>query len=55
MLSGRVISSDRRFLRIEAGKIFINASGNIEDGNQVHTFLRPENIALSKTSTQSRV
>ncbi|MGB9938487.1 ATP-binding cassette domain-containing protein [Methanosarcina sp.] len=55
MLNGRVISADRGLLRIEAGKIVIDASGDIEVGSQVHAFLRPENIALSKTSAQSSV
>lgn len=55
MLSGRVISSDRGLLRIDAGKIVIDASGDIEVGSQVHAFLRPENIALSKTSAQSSI
>ncbi len=55
MLNGRVISVDRGVLRIEAGKINIEASGNLEVGSQVHAFLRPENIVLSKTSTQSSI
>jgi molybdate/tungstate transport system ATP-binding protein len=55
MLSGRVISVDRGLLRIETGKIVIDASGDIGVGSEVHAFLRPENIALSKTSAQSSV
>ncbi|RXA21304.1 ATP-binding cassette domain-containing protein [Methanosarcina sp. MSH10X1] len=55
MLSGRVISADRGLLRIEAGKITIDASGDIEAGSEVHAFLRPENIVLSKTSAQSSI
>jgi molybdate transport system regulatory protein len=35
--------------------MIIDASGNIEVGSQVHALLRPENIALSKTSTDSSV
>lgn len=55
MLGGRVISSDRGLLKIDAGKIVVDASGDIEVGSQVHAFLRPENIALSKTSAQSSI
>jgi len=55
MLNGRVISAEGGLLRIEAGKIIIEASGDIEVGSQVHAFLRPENIVLSKTSAQSSV
>jgi molybdate/tungstate transport system ATP-binding protein len=55
MLNGRVISADRGLLRIEAGEIIIDASGDLEVGSQVHAFLRPENIALSKTSAQSSI
>lgn len=55
MLNGRVISADRGLLRIEAGEITIDASGDIEVGSQVHAFLRPENIALSKTPAQSSI
>ena len=55
VLKGKVISADRGLLKIETGKMVIEASGNIEVGNQVYAFLRPENIALSKTSTQSSI
>lgn len=55
MLSGRVTSADRGLLRIEAGKIAIYASGDIEAGSEVHAFLRPENIVISKTSAQSSI
>lgn len=55
MLNGRVISVDRGLLRIEVGEITIDALGDLEVGSQVHAFLRPENIALSKTSAQSSI
>lgn len=55
MLRGKVISADRGLLRIKAGEMIIDASGDIEVGSQVHALLRPENIALSKTSTDSSV
>jgi molybdate/tungstate transport system ATP-binding protein len=55
MLSGRVISADRGLLRIETSEMIIEASGDIEVGSQVHALLRPENIVLSKTSTDSSV
>ncbi len=55
MLNGRVISADRGLLKIEVGEITIDASGDLEVGSQVHAFLRPENIVLSKTSAQSSV
>jgi molybdate/tungstate transport system ATP-binding protein len=55
VLKGRVISADRGLLKIETGKMVIEASGDVEVGNQVYAFLRPENIALSKTSTQSSI
>ncbi|KKH46445.1 ATP-binding cassette domain-containing protein [Methanosarcina sp. 1.H.A.2.2] len=55
VLKGRVISADRGLLRIETGGAVIDASGDMEAGDQVYAFLRPENIALSKTSTQSSI
>ena len=55
VLKGRVISSDRGLLGIETGNIVIEASGDIEIGNQVYASLRPENIVLSKTSTESSI
>lgn len=55
MLKGRVISVDRGLLRIEAGETVIDASGDAQAGDEVYAFLRPENIALSKTSAQSSI
>lgn len=55
VLKGRVLSVDRGLLRIETGEAVIDASGDMEAGDPVHAFLRPENIALSKTSTQSSI
>ncbi|WP_440946163.1 ATP-binding cassette domain-containing protein [Methanosarcina sp. T3] len=55
VLKGRVISADQGMLRIKAGEVVIDASGDMEAGDQVYAFLRPENIALSKTSTQSSI
>lgn len=55
VLKGRVISADRGLLRIKIGETVIDASGDMEAGDQVYAFLRPENIALSKTSTQSSI
>ena len=55
VLKGRVISADRGLLRIETGELIIDASGDMEVGSQVYAFLRPENIVLSKTSTQSSI
>lgn len=55
MLKGKVISADRGLLEIETGNMVIDASGDMEVGSQVHAFLRPENIVLSKTSTQSSI
>jgi len=55
VLKGRVLSADRGLLRIETGEAVIDASGDMEAGDQVYAFLRPENIALSKTSTQSSI
>ncbi|MDD3245917.1 MAG: ATP-binding cassette domain-containing protein [Methanosarcina sp.] len=55
VLKGRVLSADRGLLRIETGGAVIDASGDMEAGDQVYAFLRPENIALSKTSTQSSI
>jgi molybdate/tungstate transport system ATP-binding protein len=55
MLKGRVISADRGLLGIEAGEIVIEASGDMEVGDRVYAFLRPENVVLSKTSTQSSI
>ncbi|KKG11398.1 ATP-binding cassette domain-containing protein [Methanosarcina sp. 2.H.A.1B.4] len=55
VLKGMVISADRGLLRIETGGAVIDASGDMEAGDQVYAFLRPENIALSKTSTQSSI
>jgi molybdate/tungstate transport system ATP-binding protein len=42
-------------VRVEAGEIIIDVSRDIEVGSQVHASLRPENIALSKTSAQSSI
>ena len=53
MLKGKVISADNGLLRIETDSTVIEASGDIEVGEQVYAFLRPENIVLSKTSTES--
>jgi molybdate/tungstate transport system ATP-binding protein len=55
ILKGRVISVDRGLLEIETGDMIIEASGDIGVGNQVYALLRPENIALSKTSAQSSI
>ncbi|MHC1755934.1 MAG: ATP-binding cassette domain-containing protein [Methanosarcina sp.] len=55
VLKGRVISADRGLLRIETGETVIDASGDMKTGDPVFAFLRPENIALSKTSTQSSI
>ncbi|WP_269848721.1 ABC transporter ATP-binding protein [Methanosarcina horonobensis] len=55
VLKGRVISADRGLLKIEAGETFFDASGEAEVGDAVYAFLRPENIALSKTSAQSSI
>lgn len=55
VLKGRVISADRGLLRIDTGGAVIDASGDMGAGDQVYAFLRPENIALSKTSTQSSI
>lgn len=55
VLKGRVISADKGLLRIKTGEVVIDASGDIEVGDQVYAFLRPENIALSKSSTQSSI
>jgi len=55
VLKGRVISADRGLLRIEVRDAVIDASGDMKTGDQVYAFLRPENIALSKTSTQSSI
>jgi molybdate/tungstate transport system ATP-binding protein len=55
VLKGRVISADRGLLGIETGEIVIEASGEMEVGERVYAFLRPENVVLSKTSTQSSI
>jgi molybdate/tungstate transport system ATP-binding protein len=55
VLKGRVTSVDRGLLRIETEEVVIDASGDAEAGDAVYAFLRPENIALSKTSTQSSI
>jgi molybdate/tungstate transport system ATP-binding protein len=55
VLKGRVISADRGLLRIKTDKLIIDASGDMEVGKEVYAFLRPENIVLSKTSTQSSI
>ena len=55
VLKGKVISADRGLLRIETDSIVIEASGNVGVGDQVYAFLRPENIVLSKTFTQSSI
>jgi molybdate/tungstate transport system ATP-binding protein len=55
MLKGKVISAERGLLRIETGKLIIEASGDIEAGSYVYALLRPENIILSKVSTESSI
>ena len=55
MLTGKVISADRSLLRIETDSSVIEASGDIEVGEQVYAFIRPENIVLSKTCTESSI
>jgi molybdate/tungstate transport system ATP-binding protein len=55
MLKGRVVSADRGLLRIEVGEVMFDASGEAEEGKTISAFLRPENIALSKTSAQSSI
>ena len=55
VLKGRVISADQGLLRIKTGEVVIDASGDMDVEDQVYAFLRPENIALSKTSTQSSI
>jgi molybdate/tungstate transport system ATP-binding protein len=55
VLKGRVISADRGLLGIETGEIVIEASGEMEVSKRVYAFLRPENVVLSKTSTQSSI
>ena len=55
VLKGKVISADCGLLRIETGSMIIEASGDIGVGEQVFAFLRPENIVLSKTSTESSI
>jgi molybdate/tungstate transport system ATP-binding protein len=53
ILKGKVISADNGLFRIETDSTVIEASGDIEVGEHVYAFLRPENIVLSKTSTES--
>jgi molybdate/tungstate transport system ATP-binding protein len=55
VLKGKVISADRGLLGIETDSTIIEASGDNEVGEQVYAFLRPENIVLSKTSTESSI
>ncbi len=55
MLKSRVISADRGLLHIETGTSVIDTAGEAEVEDNVFAFLRPENIALSKTSTQSSI
>jgi molybdate/tungstate transport system ATP-binding protein len=55
MLKGKIISADNGLLRIETDSMVFEASGDIEVGEQVYAFLRPENIVLSKTCTESSI
>ena len=55
MLKGKVISAGHGLLRIETDSTVIEASGDIEVGEQVYAFLRPENIVLSKTCAESSI
>ncbi len=55
MLKGKVISAGHGLLRIETDSTVMEASGDIEVGEQVYAFLRPENIVLSKTCTESSI
>ncbi|HIH74232.1 MAG TPA: TOBE domain-containing protein [Methanosarcina sp.] len=42
-------------LCIETGETVVDGSGKVNAGDTVFAFLRPENIALSKTSAQSSI
>ncbi len=55
VLKGRVLSREKGLLRIEAEGTVLEAAGEVEVGNMVHVGLRPENIVLSKTFTQSSI
>ncbi|WP_440954226.1 ATP-binding cassette domain-containing protein [Methanosarcina sp. Mfa9] len=55
VLKGRVLSCEEGLLRIEAEGTVLEAAGEVEVGNMVHVGLRPENIVLSKTFTQSSI
>jgi molybdate/tungstate transport system ATP-binding protein len=55
VLKGRVLSREKGLLRIEAEGTVLEAAGEVEVGDMVHVGLRPENIVLSKTFTQSSI
>ncbi|HII00541.1 TPA: ATP-binding cassette domain-containing protein [Methanosarcinaceae archaeon] len=55
VLKGRVLSREKGLLRIEAEGKVLEAAGEVEVGDMVHVGLRPENIVLSKTFTQSSI
>lgn len=55
LMRGKILSADHGLLRIKTDSTVIEASGDIEVGVQVYAFLRPENIVLSKTCTESSI
>ncbi len=57
VLKGRVFSSENGLIGIEAEGTVIEAAGELEVkvGDIVHAGMRPENIVLSKTVTQSSI
>ncbi len=55
VLKGRVLSREKGLLRIDAEGTVLEAAGEVEVGDMVHVGLRPENIVLSKTFTQSSI
>ncbi len=55
VLKGRVLSREEGLLRIEVEGTVLEAAGEAGIGDTVHAGLRPENIVLSKTFTQSSI
>lgn len=55
VLKGRVLSCEEGLLRIEVEGTVLEAAGEAGIGDTVHAGLRPENIVLSKTFTQSSI
>lgn len=55
VLKGRVVSADGGTLRVDVGGMLLEAAADASPGDTLYAGLRPENIVLSKTTSQSSI